>query len=146
HLGRLLLHPVAGERDVLDLDRPGDERLHADRQLLAERDVLLAPDEQRGRGDPGPVLEPLAQALDRSLAVQEPAQPSRPQRARLGTAEGGAVVVDTGAQRTGLAGRRAEAQEVLLGERVLAHRRAADAGGDRAPAGEAGEPLRAPSE
>ena len=48
HLRLVLLHPVAAERDVLDLERPGHERLHPDRQLLSERDVLLAPDQQRG--------------------------------------------------------------------------------------------------
>src|SRR5262245_13216835 len=32
----LLLHPVPAERDVLDLERPRDQRFHAERQLTPE--------------------------------------------------------------------------------------------------------------
>src|SRR5206468_10294182 len=56
----LLLHPMPGVGDVLDARRRGEERIHAERQITAERDVLLAPDEHRGRADLRPVLESLA--------------------------------------------------------------------------------------
>src|SRR5439155_25105442 len=117
-----------------------------ERELLAERDVLLAPDEERGRGDPGPVLEPLAEPLDRPVAVHETAQPLRPHGARVGAPEDSAVVVDAGAQRAGPARRVAQLLEVRLVERVLAHRRAADGRGDRARVPEAEEGLREPGD
>src|SRR5262245_45438851 len=69
-LGLLLLHPVSRVGDVAYLEGAAHERLHADRQLFAQRDVLLAPDEERGGGDFGPVGERQARRGERAVGLE----------------------------------------------------------------------------
>src|SRR5580765_1475663 len=142
--GLLLLHPVAGERDVLDLERAADERLGANRELLPERDVVLPPDDERRRGDLRPVPDPLAHALARAITMDEAAEPVGPRALRLRAPEDGAVIVDRAAQRAGLARCVAQAPEIFLRERILAHHGPPDGVADEARVAEPEERLRQP--
>src|ERR1700683_5601291 len=89
-LGLFLLHPMARVRDVLYLEWTSEQRLHAVSQLLAEREILLAPDEQRRR---------------RNFAIDPRV---RPRTRHEAGAEVRAIVVDRGGNRVGIAERGAE--------------------------------------
>src|SRR5262245_40887645 len=80
----LRLHPVPAEGAVLELERARDERLHPERQLAAERDVVLAPDDEGRRRDLRPVLGLVAPALERAVAEEEAPQPARVGAAEVG--------------------------------------------------------------
>src|SRR5262245_39098540 len=69
--GLLLLYPVPRGGDVADLEGAREEGLHAECELLAEGDVLLAPDEEGGRRDLRPVGQGPARRRQRLVAVDE---------------------------------------------------------------------------
>src|SRR5271163_4835936 len=90
--------------NVLYLEGTREQRLHPVGQLLAEGEILLAPDKQRRR---------------RNLAIDP--RVGAGARHEAG-AEVRAIVVDRGGNRVGIAKRGAEIVEVVVGEDILLNR------------------------
>src|SRR5262249_10321097 len=121
-----LLNPVPTRRHVAQLERAREQHLHVVRALLLERDVVLAPDDERRRRDRRPVGEGAARRWEGTVTEEEAPHAGRQRGERFGAAERGPVVVDGPTKRPWLGGRVAKDLEVGVRDRRLANRRAPD--------------------